>query len=139
MNNKEINALVADKVMGLPDVRKHPQWDDASKNYQYFIYGEPFTAYISDGYHGSYTDYHNVPNYCDDIAAAWVVLDKIGGYIFKTDQGNYFCGTEVIDENYPDEWWFGSEPYILGKDVFKTAPMAICLAALKSKGVSIDV
>lgn len=68
-----------------------------------------------------------VPYYSADISAAWEVVEKLYTENFCLDRvaGDYRCNFGLIDE-YP-EW-----------DLADTAPLAICLAALKAKGVDYE-
>lgn len=104
----ELNALVAEKVMGLKNVgmRNHVQGED--------LFGED-----QDG------DTVWVPAYSTDIAAAWLVVDKMrqNGRVYLQGRLN--------------SWTFRCSPD--GIELFEadapTAPLAICRAALAAVGV----
>ena len=102
MTNREIDALVAEKVMGLKF---------------YHASGEPDLVKVD----GKKTD---IPKYSTSIEAAWQVVEKIPNMDMQ------FCG---------DNWCKVTFGY--KGDTFTieshTAPLAICLAALKAVGVEI--
>lgn len=91
MNLREIDALVAEHVMGLKEVR----------------------------------GYTSIPCYSTDISAAWDVVEKLGCYVEYWP--GYGASMKSSGRDSPD---------FLGKA--KTAPLAICLAALKLKGIDIE-
>ena len=80
-----------------------------------------------------------VPDYSTDIAAAWEVVEKVCNW----DVGDNMLvlkgqGPDPSNPDDPGNWW---EAEINGIEIGKvkaeadTAPEAICLAALKVKGV----
>lgn len=72
----------------------------------------------------------NIPNYSTDISAAWGVVEKVG--CIRAGESTVDCfSLNHWPEGYEVEWGF--EPVTA-----KTAPMAICLAALKAKGVEVS-
>lgn len=99
---EDLDALIAEKVMG---------WtcDTSFRPARFFPPGETILA------NGAYSP----PEYSTDIAAAWLVVEKISEKYrmdIKVDRG---FTTVLIDE----------------KDVYiseKTSPYAICLAALRA-------
>ena len=111
MTDKEINALIAEKVMGYePDEKRY--------NFKHPKLG----WFCIDDW---------CP--CEDIAAAWEVVDRIG-WFFK-----------LFSWEIQDGTWFAlfkdPKPHNnhIDYDCLSTsAPMAICLAALKTKGVEIE-
>jgi hypothetical protein len=76
-----------------------------------------------------------VPHYSTDIAAAWQVLERmydLGCHVARIGivhdwREKYECVIGAIG-NMHTEWNVDAE----------TAPMAICVAALKAKGITID-
>jgi hypothetical protein len=109
--SREIDALVAEKVMG------------------YGAHTKPCRARKS-GLGCACCD--KIDYYSTDIAAAFQVVEKMMGdqydYIFRLDQ---LCGRQA-----PGRWWAYFDK---GLDRFsgygQDAPMAICLAALAALGV----
>ena len=67
--------------------------------------------------------YPHLPKYSEDIAAAWRVVEKL--------DGTY----EPVIERHGPGWtaWFDSN-----QAWADTAPLAICLAALKAVGVQVE-
>ena len=123
MNNREIDALVAEKVMG---------WSQVYIN-DYPIANAPEYLYPPSDFAPEEPEI--VPHYSIDISAAWQVVEKM-------------IDNESLD--FPD---FKLENYGFwralffdavqnrehGMDEAMTAPMAICLAALKAKGIEIEL
>ena len=101
MNNREIDALVAEHVMGME------RWDSSG------MYSEIVPI---------------LPHYSSNISDAWQVVEKIEGQILidRTLGGRWVCEILVNQRT----------SHMAEAD---TAEMAICLAALKAKGVDIDV
>ena len=128
MTNREINALIAEKVMGLPDTTwcshkmVYGATTDGVKHKQgtCSICGAAFEDY------GRIKNYEDLPHYSTDISAAWEVVAKNFSDIELESFDNlsswecWVCGKEGYTKAYAD-----------------TAPMAICLAALKAVGVEI--
>ena len=107
MTNRQIDALVAEKVMG---------WVESTHKDSMGYLAPP------DNPEGFYTDY-DIPNYSTDISAAWEVMEKMKE-IYEPD---------IMYLKLYNKWRadFGYDATILNE----TAPMAICLAALKAKGI----
>lgn len=73
---------------------------------------------------------HFVPKYSTDIASAWLIVDKFDN-----------PHTSVVIETYSDGWCcriIKSSPEIF-QSLAKTAPIAICLAALKTVGAEVKL
>jgi hypothetical protein len=89
----ELDALVAEKVMGLPE----EIWQDRDQ----------MTSFP----------------YSTDIAAAWAVVEKVGNFTIWQYEGEWQCflGGGIKNKSYA-----------------ATAPLAICLAALKATGVDVE-
>ena len=99
---RELDALIAEKVMGLAGVRDGKSW----------LYGDNWT-------------YHKkgvlclVPHYSTQIADAWLVVEKFFKFSLGSDGLIYLCKfADAPNKN----WSLGTGD---------TAPLAICLAALK--------
>jgi len=130
---RELDALVAEKVMGwIGSVFKGPTLRIGNR---YLHEGDPiWTTPEGDLYHrarsidGSYVG-DDCPHYSTDIAAAWQVVEKV--------REKYVINIEIDCENIWVELWQDStdEPsnYKQVADEYgDTAPLAICLAALKA-------
>lgn len=73
----------------------------------------------------------HVKDYCNDIKAAWEIVEKHNISLIKTDQGHWYAIPNFgLSELSPDEWYFSACENGLGT-LADTAPMAICLAFLK--------
>jgi hypothetical protein len=106
---RELDALVAEKVMGIVATTT------ASANHPWLVEGTPLKV--------------PVPPFSTDIARAWQVVEKM-----------HATGFEVSVNTMQD--WIEKCECIVSKGVLlsvsanaPTAPLAICLAALKAKGV----
>lgn len=110
--SRKIDALVAEHVMGLNDVESFEK-GPFQNNLYYNPYDDP-------------NGWEVVPNYSTDIADAWEVVEKQKPNWLSLDG----CGSEwnVTFHDSENIWVANSD----------TAPMAICLAALKVKGVEVD-
>ncbi len=117
-----MDALVARKVMGLDPLTVDGDMQVFTWRREFLMAGDRFV--VTDN--GS----ESLPHYSTDIAAAWQVVEKMaeGGLRLSLDR---FGG---------DPWWaeFADEGWEQGAQATSaTAPMAICLAALKAKGVEV--
>ena len=127
--SRKIDALVAEHVMGLKNVR-HTTYTDCHPDDQYegYFYDK---RRINRKRSWPYTDepvwltkLASVPKYTRTIATAWKVVEKL-----KWIRAIRFEGQDV----YVQAWDDGGPATV---EVLNTsAPMAICLAALKAKGV----
>ena len=99
--SREIDALVAEKVMGIT------------------LIGKDMAAYLNEE-----TQFMMpIPFYSTDIAAAWEVVEKVND-----------LGWNISFDPIPQEWITDFDEHQDWVVSNKTAPMAICLAALKAKG-----
>lgn len=139
MTDRELNALVAERVMGLRNVRVYTGHEDLSREH---ICGEGIGAgFIYDRHYSDYGyEVCNVPDYCNDIAAAWRVALKIAS------MSGYGVTIHVGDEVWIEktvETDDGSNHLITWQDVARVGTSegdarAICLAALKAVGVDAE-
>lgn len=113
MTDNELNALIAEKVMG---------WSDVSSN-EVAIFGRPPRGHWQ---HQFMTI--DIPDYCNDIAAAWQVVEKHPHYISlirSNDNGRFgFKETPTWKCRF-----YAPEKFEAEAD---TATRAICLAALEA-------
>jgi hypothetical protein len=108
MDNRDLDALIAVKVMG---------WRTHSHSERMWYTG--YTSIPKDNFKPS-----------SEISAAWEALEKFDSYtLTRTIDGGAYC--EILWLNY------GSFD-IIGTGEAEAAPMAICLAALKAKGLKVD-
>ena len=109
--SRELDALVAEKVMGWQDARAFFPWPESGVMLDNYAMMPPHGGAIRDIAH--------VPHYSTDIAAAWEVWETLRSrdyYIAFTDTGyGVFEG---------DDWLLVTEA--------DTAPLAICRAALEA-------
>lgn len=123
---RELDALVAEKVMGL-NLTVIPETCP---------YCDGYVSQNRDpGWCGSCGAYVNEPEpYSTDIAAAWEVVEKMRTWKGKGTLGCRACiEIHSIDGSFEEG---ENKPYlamIWGKEgIAKTAPLAICRAALKA-------
>lgn len=87
------------------------------------------------GYHEPYEVKYNPPAYTTDIKAAWEVVEKFA----PNDITFGDCGVHLFEIFWDCGGWFVKTHRACGNIVeismADTAPLAICLAALKAKGV----
>jgi Phage ABA sandwich domain len=119
MNLREIDRLVAEKVMGW-----EPFYDDGDLISFVTEFG---TLFFSD-------DDESEWNPTIDIADAWQVVEKLKN-----------TGDVLIAKDFDDNQWEVEITIWQNESIHKhfvvkaeTAPLAICLAALKSVGVEVD-
>jgi hypothetical protein len=126
---RELDALVAEKVMGLRRVTEY------SEEFAYPHYPGDFVN--SDG-HRVFSSFdeptHQLPKYSSDISAAWEVVEKFIKFnpFWEENDSLWFD----LSPTKPPGWYcnFGDSSTSVYAD---TAPLAICLAALKAVGVEI--
>jgi hypothetical protein len=118
---RELDALVAEKVLGL-SVSKM-----ATSEYSYGFFYNPARAENT---------WQRLPHYSTNLTAAWQVVEKMaekGWRVCFSDNGN----------THAERWdcRFFREPGTSSKDrviaICDTAPLAICLAALRACGVEV--
>jgi hypothetical protein len=112
MDNKEINRLVAEKVMGYV-------WAENTDGLKLTI---PYVWYTDNGYRSSFRPSQNIED-------AWKVVEKFNMVDVNKDfNGEYECVIYVCDnQGRPIECWIENG---------ETAQISICKAALKSYGIS---
>lgn len=129
---RDLDALVAEKVMGYPAFAWQAVPILAEHVYQDFDTASP--CLVCGRFDGSA---FCLPHYSTDIAAAWEVVERLKVEPFKGRELvlEIYVSAEVPDETEVSVQWFdddqGYGPFYL---LAKTAPHAICLAALKAVG-----
>ncbi len=124
---RELDALVAEKVMGFS--RREPRtWPDGS------LAGAGWRDDENSTFYPDASDM--LPHFSSDIAAAWEVVDLLEreNYVVSVSQSKKYFKThqaavQVQFKPYTDNL----HDYAFGE----SAPHAICLAALKAKGVEV--
>lgn len=115
--SREIDAIVAEKVMGwvsnYPGGWPHPPMD--TPNRKQYMDSEGCTV---------------IPNYSSSIEAAWQIIEKL------ITQGHYvnIFSTEYSTPTRENGPGWGCQVSSDDTSLDDTAPMAICLAALKTVG-----
>jgi hypothetical protein len=120
VTGRELDAFVAEKVFGLECFADKQVWvGSGMPHMQYWSGAVHYPAYWNSDHEQALS----IPDYSDDIAAAWEVIEEMrikGFAIVLQRQGDYFA---------PDDLWecqFGHKP--MAKD--ESAQVAICKAAL---------
>ena len=126
----ELDRLVAENVFGYKVFR----WGDpdnlfvaSSKSaFDYACNGDTLTCHTNMGKGFCFT----MPNYSADIAAAWLVFERV----FEIDPGRFRLGLsrDMFSGKYITILNTTMDRYDI---LAETAPLAICLAALKAVGV----
>ena len=109
---RELDALVAEKVMGW--TIRNGDWVDGEGYAQW----EAFDS-----------DYSDSPRFAPstDIAAAWAIFEKTLGHVERR-------GHPIPGEEWLATIWYEGKA---GQAFADTAPLAICLAALKVVGAEV--
>lgn len=127
-SRREVDVLVAEKVMGLKAVKS--VWGK-EKQYCSYSIGKP-------DYYDSYGEMilsNPVPLYSENIANAWEVVEKLQ----SSTEATLFS----LRQDYEGLWMCtfngnGSKYYESGVHNCPTAALAICFAALEAVGVDIN-
>jgi hypothetical protein len=130
MDLRKIDALIAQHVFDMP---KPADKDEALKALEMAKSADPsmnFAARLEDAMRRIYPSY---PAFSEDISAAWDVVEKLKEG--EAASANIDIQTDVVVVI----GWYGSraDEFFRGEARADTAPLAICLAALKAKGVEI--
>ena len=122
---RELDALVAEKVMGLVILAAEDMKAEAQRVWEkqpgccWFIRGFDFVG----GTHEHPILRQRFPLYSTDIAAAWLVVDQMAGRGWKLDVQNRAVGWACL-------------VLVIGRPAIfehhETAPLSICLAALRA-------
>ena len=116
---RELDFLVAEKVLGLNPKK---------------LIVMNITRYIVEEFHDDWEDgltRDSLPRYSTNISDAWSIVEKFdsGDKSIHVIKHGYTYGCELENRTYrgePDTFWSGW---------VETAPYAICLALLKTKGI----
>lgn len=116
---RELDALVAEKVMGLENVKFQPLRTKKIPG------GNNFLIINEDLYYGCGELEKQVPTYSTDIISAWEIVEKLKHLEPElTWSDEHQCWHMTL--------WKGANQGMMPGS--KTAPHAICLAALKAVG-----
>jgi hypothetical protein len=136
---RELDALVAEKVMGLKLIEKKEPFENYI-TYKHITLGTctsttPPGKYLEinreRGYGNQpYTTYIPVPNYSTDISAAFEVLEKVPCHAYEIYQEWAQSPRCILFE-----WNSIKQEMTKIESSGKSAPHAICLAALKAMNV----
>lgn len=108
---RELDAEVAEFVMGLRSPRNGTYIDDVC----------PFDGTVTT---------RPIPLYSSNISAAWEVVEKMELAVISNFEGGWYVGQPA---------WLSPSTLEIGNEIeASTAPLAICLAALKVVGRDIS-
>ncbi len=136
MNDDELNAMVAEKVMGWKRVGAGdytspyhaPLFDDWENKGSHDRLESPGgeVAFLCDcrGQKGD-----SLPDYANDIAAAWSLTEEEDKFILRSLEHKWDYWLVWYQRTIDDDAEYVTAP---------TAPRAICLAALKAVGVEVE-
>ena len=129
---RELDALIAEKVMGTP--KYWSVWFACSHygNFNGLDQAQAYAEKIQGDFKAHVLPYSDEPNYSTSIEAAWEVVERLVStpgpngdhHSVRVDYSG--DAVVVIDEN--KDWQVSA--------IASTAPHAICLAALRAKGVT---
>lgn len=124
---RPLDALVAEKVMGLQDFTASLLWK-----------GELLVRRSKDD------AYMPLPCYSTDISAAWMVVEKMKeikpgwAETIDEDRTRLVLSWEIKEKKWEAGWAAADEIYLREWGALgETAPHAICLVALKACGVEV--
>ena len=129
--SREIDRLVAEHVMGY-SVYHYDK--DYAKNCYYMLMDGEFSPFlVNEGERQTETEaWDDAPMFSQDIAAAWMVVEKmrqIGYSITLMGQTGTFYTVYICSWHAPDTQQARQDA--------PTAPLTICMAALKVVGVEV--
>ena len=124
MENKDIDKLIAEKVMGWERIEGEKAISEFENQPQKNDWFHRKCIWIKDGQRMACEECGTLPQYTDSISDAWQVVEKMieKGFDFGIDYDEGW----IADFGLPPDYKQG------GQADENTAPLAICKAALKS-------
>jgi hypothetical protein len=133
MDLRKLDALVAEKVMGTEKYWSVIFGGSHYGNFDSVEKAQDRANKIQGDYKAAIVPYYDEPNYSTSIEAAWQVVETLDGEwsIF----GQHHLGWEVspVEASMREDRY--GNPF---KANAETAPLAICLASLRSKGIDVS-
>lgn len=134
---RELDALVAEKVMGWikTDESKYDE-----EGIEMTVMESPQGAMAQAfgwGFECDFDDFGpSLPRFSSDVSAAWEVIEHFS----ETHRGSVVRWFGKNGERYAASFWPLMETDVVPRDHIpaETAPLAICLAALKAVGVEVE-
>lgn len=121
---RELDALMAEYVMGW-------NWGDTGKGLEGLMPPDKHSTFILTLTFDSSGLWGGMPHYSTNIADAWKVVEKM-------ENTHRFSLHRTVKENGWQVIFWDIETDAHRSLVAETAPLAICLAALRCKGIDID-
>lgn len=137
--SRQLDALIAEKIIGLKSCNDDSQVFDNELGY--YMWHKDWSRCG----HKPYTCFYKTSPepYSSNIGCAWKIIDKMKDNDNKSTSYGYAWNVELIymaSDKGPDESWscilHGPNNYQEG--LASTAPLAICLAALKAMEVKLE-
>ena len=128
---RELDALIAEKVMGTP--KYWSVWFACSHygNFNGLDQAQVYAEKIQGDFKAHVLPYSDEPNYSTSIEAAWEVVERLIALHFHEVQVRHWV--DPFDAVMPQGWMCQCEGDNLAiAERATTAPLAICLAALKA-------
>lgn len=121
---REMDVLIAEKVMGWRRHNAHGDWWETSDGRCFVVKNSGFSA--------QYDPMPELPAFSTDVADAWNVIEEMKSTWgkFMLSYGPYLVG---VENKLKDGWQLAPE---WGNSVCgygETAPLAICRAAIKAR------
>ena len=128
---RELDALIAEKVMGTP--KYWSVWFACSHygNFNGLDQAQAYAEKIQGDFKAHVLPYSDEPNYSTSIEAAWEVVRKMGMVLIE-NSGEAFGQADEWNVQFVGHDKEG-EPHWVSESA-ETVEIAICLAALKAKG-----
>lgn len=134
MDLRKLDALVAEKIMGCK-IRSIENAKD-QREFEYLRSNGNYLCGCGLGEHNDTDDeggYQWLKNYSEEIAAAWEVINKVDGQWTLDGQEQVGWVVSLVEASMREDRY--ESPF---KASAETAPLAICFAALKAKGVDVS-
>ena len=132
---RELDKLIAEKVMDEPEYWSVHFGGSHYGDFKTLAGAEKCAKKIQGDYKARVETYFDCPHYSTDIVAAWEVVEKLGnwhGFDFIISIPVQKLGDEKYEAGWYEQSHDGPESRAVG--YADTAPLAICLAALKAVG-----
>lgn len=132
---RDLDALIAEKVLGWQEVNKNHQWNYRTGRH---CYGWP------DDYYGALpgqptdvfnADWRLVPKFSTDIADAWKVVKQLRLWLLPLNDRWMAC--QELGPVFFDEDVGVVEGHVTHIGIAETEAHAICIAALEVVGISV--
>jgi len=129
MESRDLDRMIAEKVMGWTRISKDHQWNYALSTHCYGWPDEWYGAPPGEPDGNANVNWTLVPAYSTEIGPAWRLVEKLG--MFTLENGGASVGEPEWCASFTRR---GTTEPVWVSDHADTAARAICLAALKAVG-----